>query len=322
MDIHDPEITVDLVRYGTILSIIDETQDKLLNTLKHFYFTIDTVFLSPDGFKGMWQWMDGGLKRLLEVTNEISEETNPHRFHRVVLVPHPRDMENNFIRDYYRNIVRTVIHYHLWHGVVCYVIFVSRGYYTSPRFLRLIDLGAIGNSIVFDTSNYYSKKFKGLNVVEGSLAETHMKKCVGAIRPEDLKEHIQLYYDDKTFEHGRRQEDIQWRRLKKFYYKLYGGVCPGPECARTIPYSDAALDHIIPQGASNNVLLNLRMLCGKCNRNKWKLNTGEIPFEMAYNLIPQSLATDKIREIISDKPPNWLKRFKSKPPNVFSLLGL
>lgn len=322
MDKHDPKIAVDLVRYGTILSIIDETQDKLLNELRHFYFTIDTLFLNPDGFKGMWQWMEGGLKRLLDVTNEISEETNPHRFHRLILVPHPSEFDKNFKRDYYRDIVRTVIHYHLWHGVVCYVVFVSREYYSSPQFLRLIDLGAIGHNIVFNTSNYYSQKFKGLNVVEGSLAEAHMKKCFEAIRSEDLKEYIQLYYDDKTFEHSRRQEDAQWHSLKRFYYRLYGGVCPGPECAKSIPYSEAALDHIIPQGTSNNVLLNLRMLCGSCNRNKWKLDTGEMPFEVAYNLIPDSLATDEIREIISDKPPNWLKRLKGKPSNVFSLLNL
>lgn len=322
MNMHDPALAVDLVRFKTIVSVIDESQNILLNHAKDFYFTIDTLFLNADGFTGMWQWMEGGLKRFLDVTLEISNESHPHRFHRLILVPRPNEFSNNFKRDLYRTIIRTVIHYHLWHGVVCYVVFVSKQHYNSPHFLRLLDFGSIGSDIVFDTANYYSSRFRGLNLIEGEVAETHVRKCLDAIREADIKESIQLYYDDKTFENRRRPEDMQWRNVKHFYYMLFGGICPGPDCSRSIPYGEATLDHIIPQGSSNNVLLNLRMLCSKCNRNKWKLDTGEIPFELAYSVIPERVATDEIRHIISDKSPDWLSRFGGPPTNVLKLLRL
>src|SRR5450756_1866949 len=112
------------------------------------------------------------------------------------------------------------------------------------------------------------------------------------------------------------------RIFAHFFYKRQGGICPGPECATVISKGEAALDHVIHRNASNNVLLNLRVLCARCNSNKWKFLTHEIPFATAYEVIPRDLATEQIKHIISDSAPPWLPRCATPPVNILRVLGV
>lgn len=315
------DLDLELSRYGTIATIIADSEDKLLNTHRLQYFTVDTGFLTPEGFSGMWGWMTGALHKLVELSATIADESRPHRFHRLFIVPDPVDYPNNFQRSLYRRIVQNILHFHLWHGVVVYVVFIRRGAYDTASILRATDLGALGDTIVYDTSNYYAKSFRGLRVVEGASARNHINRAINALRPSDRKNTLHLYYDPKTFVSERR-DDKQWENIRAFFYRLQSGICPGPECARRVTYSAAALDHIIHRNASNNVLLNLRVLCESCNGNKWKLLTHEIPFALAYEVIPRDVATEEIKHIISDTPPPWLTRFAGPPPNILKSLGI
>ena len=312
----DPDI--ELRRYGTIAKIIADAEDKLLNQHRSHYVTIDTGFLSPDGFPGMWKWFAGNLYRLIQLSESIARETVPYRFHRLFIVPDPAEYPNNFQRSLYRRIVQCVLHFHLWHGIVAYVVFIKRSNYDTDAMLRAVDFGSIGDRVVYDTANYYARSFKGLKVVEGASARDYITHAFNALRAVDLTQTIRLYYDPKTFTHARR-EDKQWENLRAFLFRLQGSICAGPECARRISFKDAALDHIIHRNISTNVLLNLRILCGECNSNKWKSLTHEIPFAMAYEIIPDELATDKIRPIYSDSAesaPQWLARYVEPPVNI------
>jgi hypothetical protein len=312
---------VELARYGSLLQIVKDTQEKLLDRLSFFYFTIDTVFLGPEGAKGVWRWMEGGLKKLLDLTFEVSLETSPHRFHRLVLVPYPESITNNYRRREFRRAVRTLLHYHMWHGVVCYVVFVHRERYSSEKWLRLIDFGSIGTRVVFDTSDYYSDGFSGLRVVEGTEADLHITRCFQILDKQDLESSLQLYYDELTFGHLRRK-DAQWERLREFSFLLDGNRCPGPECAEILTRTSARLDHIDPLGRSNNVLLNLRLLCERCNKNKATLNTHELPFESAFSTVPLDLASKEVRAVLSDEAPQWLLRYQKPPENALRRLGV
>jgi 5-methylcytosine-specific restriction endonuclease McrA len=313
------ELDVELTRYGTIARIITDSEDKLLNEHRSQYFTIDTGFLTPDGFSGMWKWFAGNLHKLVRLSEQIASESVPHRFHRLFIVPDPSEYPNNFQRSLYRRIVQNVLHFHLWHGVVAYVVFIRRSEYDTATMLRASDFGAIGSRVVYDTANYYARTFRGLKIVEGADANSYITRAFGALHSRDVKRVVRLYYDPKTFEHARR-EDKQWENLRKFFYRLQGGICPGPECARRSTFVDAALDHIIHRNASNNVLLNLRVLCADCNRNKWKSLTHEIPFAAAYEIIPREIATEEIKMITSDSAPPWLHRYNAPPVNILRSL--
>lgn len=313
----------DFYQLQSILEISEKSKEYMLNNLRDNYFSIDTVFLTTEGFDGMWKWLSSTLEPLMSLTKEISEETSPHRFHRILIIPDPNEITNNFKRKIYRQIIKTVIHYHLWHGIVCYVTFVSSRNYPNQSLIRKLDFGSLTSKfIVFDTTNFFSKSYSGLKIHELSKGFEHIKFSIESIYKGDLKQTIQLYYDPDTFISNRRKNDSQYRNLKIFLHKLDGDFCPGPDCGRKINKKNWSLDHIVPQGQSNNVILNLRLLCDKCNSHKWKLDIRENPFEQAFIQIPDTIASQEIKKIISEKPPNWVNRYNKQPPHILKYLEI
>ena len=314
-----PEGAADPARLATISKIASTTEYYLLDTLSTSYFTIDTVFLSRTGLSEMWKWLDKEMRPLVEATRRVSYETDPHRFHRLLLVPRPDEIANTWDRESYRQLVKAVLHFHLWNGVVCHVVFVSRERYSFVKLLKSVDFGAVDRKLVFDTSRFYEVDFVGMTPMEGEDAQHHVRKVLSLIDGQDLKNASMLYYDPATFEMKRRKTDSQWERTRQFLYSLYGGKCQGtPDCQKrgtVLSTNDANVDHILAQGESNNVVLNLRLLCGACNRHKGRADTREMPYDLTFAAIPERLATTEIRRIMSDRTPSWVARYKRPPKN-------
>src|ERR1051325_9796838 len=102
----EEDFDVELARFETIATIVAGTKDKLLNTFGLQYFTIDTGFVTPDGFRGMWRWFEVNLQKLVKLGEDIAADSSPHRFHRLFIVPDPAEYPNNFQRNLYRRIVQ------------------------------------------------------------------------------------------------------------------------------------------------------------------------------------------------------------------------
>ena len=309
---------VDVNRYAAIEGIADAANEVLLNSLGRSYLTIDTAFLSPK-IPDMWHWFATEMKSLVETTRRVSEDTDPHRFARLFLVPDPVEQPNLWPRRQYRQVVTATLHFHLWHGVVCFVLFVSGRKHSFAALRRSVDFGAIGPKLTFDTSRFYDGDFGASRRLEGREADDHVRRAFAMLRAEK-DDYIQLYYDDSTFEHRRRNQDKQWHEIRRLLIGLYDGRCQGlPECAhrgRKLSMQEIEIDHIVPLPHSNNVLLNLRPLCRQCNRLKARLDTTEMPFDLLFNAIPSHLATKDVKQIMSDQVPAWLPRYRTRPQGM------
>lgn len=307
---------VDVNRSIAIKAIADAANLILRDSLGRSYFTIDTAFLSPT-IPGMWHWFATEMRSLVETTRKVSEDTDPHRFARLFLVPEPAEQTNVWLRHEYRRVVKATLHFHLWHGVVCFVLFISGRRYSFSALRRSVDFGAIGPKLAFDTSRFYDGDFGVFRRLEGRAADDHVRRALAMLQAQK-DDYIQLYYDDSTFECRRRNQDKQWHEVRRLLIGLYDGRCQGlPECAhrgRKLSMSEIEIDHIVPLPHSNNVLLNLRPLCRQCNRLKARLDTTEMPFDALFHAIPSDLATKDVEQIMSDQTPTWLSRYRSRPP--------
>lgn len=310
----------DTSRHDTISRIVHASKEALLTSLEDQYFTIDTAFMGADPTAvGLWFWLETSLHRLLELSTEAAMESHPYRFHRLFLVPRPDDLKNPWLRQQLRSAIKSILHCHMWHGVVAYVIFLPARNTRDSRRLASLDFGSLGPRLVFKTPGFHMEDYSGMQRLEGAAARTIFKEAFSLLTEGDIKNHHWLYYDDESFETRRRKRDSQWQSIRRFLYSLQSARCSGPDCNRTVPLRrDWHADHVISIAApgGSNVLLNLRGLCGDCNRHKHAMDTREFPFDLAYRMIPPEFASSSIKNSeFGNGPPPWAGRVRRRPTN-------
>lgn len=309
---------VTAMRSVAIAEIATTATNILGNDLSRSYLTIDTSFLSST--KEMWHcWFDPGMRSLLQRANEIALDTKPHRFARLFVVPRPTGDSNRWTRDEYCAAVKETLHLHLLHGVVCFVLFTSRRKRAHAKLGRSIDFGAIGKGLTFDTSTFYEEDFSAYVRLNGTSADDHVKRVFSEVATQDNRL-LKLYYDDGTFEQGRKLTHVRWQAFRQLLIELYGSVCQGSTyCKRRgekLEPRNIEIDHIIPTSrGGNNILLNLRPLCQDCNRTKGNMFTDD-PFAIAFGNIPLDKRSDEVRRWMSTQAPDWIGGRMGSPRDI------
>lgn len=311
--IHVIPTDVQLAKSFAIAELARIMQEHLAEFNSKIYFSIDTNFLINGA--DPWQWLKPPFCYLINAADEVIKATRPHRIHRYFLIRSPFLIKNRAQRKLYRYTIKLVIHYHLWHGVVCYIHFVH------PNEILIsdgMDMAAISHDIAFDTSQAYCElEFNGFNRYDGSTANDYIKNLLRQIKN---RTPIMLAYNQDIFSNKRlRADSSYWKNVDRFFREQHLGEPCCDCCTETLTDSNFSIDHITSLvGGGTSQLINLQPLSKKCNFQKG--TSSEL--SRAYiitNLIPDDVLTNALKENFMCEP-FWLSASTKKIDSALKIL--
>lgn len=305
---------IDGIKHLALAHMLKETKESLAYVGEKYCSTDNGFFADfnkglPNSHEHLYRWMNGIYKIFSQETLEFSN-LKPYRVHRFITVPYPEYIENSDRRLFYINAIKSTVHYHLWNGAVCYVVFMNPNEYKSSK-LSKDDVVSIVDKVTFNFKNLYTDKFINYEKLEKEVGKDFFKQHFEMIKLNDLKNSIQLFYDGFTYENKRRKNDVANKNMKKFIYHLYGGICQQTFCSnkgKKLTIEESEIDHIIPIAQSNNEIPNLQLYCKECNKHKGGFYSGREPFNELYGLIYKPYRSEDIREKFLGVPASWIDR--------------
>ena len=322
---HRPKKNLSIERSSAFARLGHETLDQLGNTRSRTYFGVDTVFTLGATDTLAWDWLRCRQRgNVSSATLQLSELTRPHRTHRLVLAQAPEDITNPFLQNNYRNRLRLFLHMHLRDGAAVYISFLRNSHLIKRTIQQSMNFAMIFDSCMRKFGQLYRfpelwlNSFAGMEeVTKGHLAIAYCDRVWETLRD---KETIAVWYEPIVFE-ARRFNTALWQRLRRLVYRIDCGVCQATGCGKYAAFAEGEVDHTVPIKKSNNLLPNLRWLCGPCNRRKSCIETFERPMEDCLRILPTDVDDTESRQAVGDEAPNWLGRYRDKPRFVTSILG-
>jgi hypothetical protein len=251
-------------------------------------------------------WLTASHRAWLRTNQRFNEMAERLIFYRYMLLPYPSLLRNSEKRRLLIDVIMLHVHLHLWHGVICGIVFVDPRQQKIAEVLEDLNFIAIPSQQAFlDTPAFYRGENLTTSVITGSRADRQMAEAERALSGDGARRPVWLHYDERTFE-GPRLDGWRWQALRRFFQALYGPRmrCAAPDCG--VELKSFELDHIAPIGKRYyQTLPNFRPLCVRCNREKGD-RLREDPFALRL-MLPEDLRTRELEDIYR-LPPPWLGR--------------
>jgi 5-methylcytosine-specific restriction endonuclease McrA len=247
-------------------------------------------------------WLTASHRSWLRSNAEFNRRAERLIFFRHILLPYPSVLRNWQKKQLLIDIILLHVHLHLWHGVICGVVFFDPRSAVLANVIEDLNFIAIPSHHVFlDTPAFYRGESVQTTLLAAQQADQRLASINRLLVGNGRGVPIWLHYDEATFSR-KRLEGWRWEALRAFFRQLYGPrlVCIG--CRHEIGRYE--LDHIAPISSGYpQTIVNFRPLCRACNRKKGAL-IGEDPFQTRI-LLPPEIRTRELDDI-QRLPPPWL----------------
>jgi 5-methylcytosine-specific restriction endonuclease McrA len=247
-------------------------------------------------------WLTASHRSWLRANASFNQMAERQVFYRYVLLPYPSIVRNLAKRQLLADIILLHLHLHLWHGVICGVVFLDPRKTELANILEDLNFVAIPSQRVFlDTPAFYRGESLRTSVLTDARANRRLEDAHRVLFAGGRGRPIWLHYDEANFSRERLQ-GWRWDVFRAFFRNLYGPSLKCSLCGNLIGAFE--LDHIAPVSRGfYQTLINFRPLCAKCNREKSDI-VGENPFQLKL-LLSEELGTRELDDI-HRLPPPWL----------------
>ncbi len=254
-------------------------------------------------------WLTASHRSWLRANAGFNEKAGRLAFYRYVLLPYPSLIRNLPKRQLLIDVILLHVHLHLWHGIICGVVFLNPKKDKVSGVLADLNFVAIPSQRAFmDTPAFYRGENIATSVIADAKASRRLKEVHRTILGGSRGRPIWLHYDEANFSR-QRIRGWRWDALRSFFRILYGKEMRCALCGQ--PLAAFELDHIAPLAHGfRQTLINFRPLCRKHNAEKGDM-VSENPFQLKL-LLPEALRTHDLDDIHRLSPP-WLG--KMAPPN-------
>jgi hypothetical protein len=264
-------------------------------------------------------WLTAALRAWLRTNEQFNRDVGASIFYRYIVLACPSALANPYRRKSLIDFILLNLHLHLWHGVICGIVFLDP---------RKVDVGKVSLDLnftaipvagtLYDMPTFYESSDIKVAKRTGSAARSRLEQATRWLFPGG-RQPIWLYYDEANFSHT-RLSGWRWEQLRDFFRSLYGPnpACPGIGIGCPRKLASFSLDHIAPISWGHfQTLINFRPLCKQCNSAKGDYQS-EDPFNIRL-LLPPDLRTRELEDLHRIAPP-WLGKV-DRPVSPRELLG-
>ena len=300
---------------ASVLYEISQTVANVLNTqtslitvdsiLFERFHDLSSAFLWHQGVHR--DWINANLRFALAATTSV--------VFRFIVVPYPYAIRNSYKRQLLKETIIEHVHFHLWHGVTCGVLFLDPNIVSRETVTDITFLSIPHARIFFDTPNYHEADTRGGKFSDRRY-DLHNQRIHEWLSQRTLKP-IWLFYEDAHYSY-KRLRGWHWSQLRRFFVELNRNErCPGPGCATQLDNTSVALDHIGPISETfPQTIRNFQLLCRKCNERKGRIVPVD-PFVQRVHF-PDLLNSEALKLILRHEP-SWLGTIR-RPSRITSEL--
>ncbi len=163
-------------------------------------------------------WFDGLHYDWLRSNKELITEGKSSRIFRVMMVPYPYIISNNFKRKALMEFIVLNIHMQLWHGIICCVKFFDPRVTPIRNVITKLNIAVFPRiRSLFDFPDYYHAEDFKKNVITKAAFDRRQCCTRSMLLDADNKTAlIMLFYDEKNFWPESR-ESWHWKQMRRFF---------------------------------------------------------------------------------------------------------